>query len=498
MSSQAESPAVVPQTHELGRHALSLGAANAFDFAVQFLLPAVLARCLDADAFGQYRLLWLAVGSVMAIANLAMPATLYYYLPRSEGATKRLYINQTLLYLALAGLLAAWAVSAWNPWLPEKMRVLVDHEAVVPAFVLLWVIASLLDLLPTIEERVAWQAKAIVGLALVRAVALSLVAAATRELGPVLLALFAFVVFKLVLLLGYVARHHGLRGPIVRWGAFADQLRYAAPFGASGALYGLRAQADQWVAAAIFPLGMFASFSIAAVLGPLLNLCRMSVNYAFLPSMSRLQAAGNFAGTLELNSRANTMVGTLVYPLLAFAFVFAEELITLVYTGAYVDAAPVMRVYIAGLAALVVELASIMFLLRQGPFVLAVNAASLVVSVPINWVGALNFGLAGAALGTVTTIFGDRIATLLRISRQTGIPVGRLQDWRGLGRSMLFAVLAAAFAWTMTDRIFAAAGPLVRVIAGAAVMSVAYAAMAGKSQAGRAWLETLRGALRGR
>ena len=33
------------------------------------------------------------------------------------------------------------------------------------AFVLLWVIASLLDLLPTAEERVRWQAKATIGLA---------------------------------------------------------------------------------------------------------------------------------------------------------------------------------------------------------------------------------------------------------------------------------------------------------------------------------------------
>lgn len=497
MSAEAQSRTPVPATtHELGRRALSLGAANAFDFAVQFLLPAVLARCLAPEAFGEYRLLWLAVGTIMAVANLAMPATLYYYLPRSDGPTKRLYINQTLLFLALAGLVAGWAVSAWNPWLPETLGGLAGHEAVVPAFVTLWVAASLLDLLPTIEERVAWQARAIIGLSLLRAVALSVAAVLTRELGPVLLVLLAFVVFKLVLLLFYVAKHHGLRGPILRRDAFVEQLRYALPFGASGALYGLRAQADQWVAAALFPIGLFASFSIAAVLGPLVNLCRMSVNYSFLPSMSRLQAAGNVAGAIELNSRANTLVGTLIYPLLAFAFVFAEELITLVYTATYVDAAPVMRIYIAGLAALVVELASITLLLRQGPFVLSVNAVSLVVSVAINWVGALHFGLVGAALGTVATIFGDRVATLLRIARLTGIPVRRMQDWRELGLALLCAALAAALAWAVTDRFFAASGPAARVIAGAAVMAVAYASMAGHSQTGRIWLATLRGARR--
>src|SRR6185503_10254499 len=75
----------------LGRRALSLGAANAFDYAVQFLLPVVLVRCLDAEAFGQYRLLWLMVGTLMAFLPMAMQGSLYYYLPRSDETTRRLY-----------------------------------------------------------------------------------------------------------------------------------------------------------------------------------------------------------------------------------------------------------------------------------------------------------------------------------------------------------------------------------------------------------------------
>jgi len=50
----------------------------------------------------------------------------------------------------------------------------------------------------------------------------------TRELGPVLLVLLAFVAFKVAFAVGYVAQYHGLRGPLLRWRAFSDQLRYAA------------------------------------------------------------------------------------------------------------------------------------------------------------------------------------------------------------------------------------------------------------------------------
>ena len=492
ISAAAEAKSAVPTVHRLWRRALLLGTANAFDYGLQFLLPLVLVRCLEPAAFGQYRLLWLAVGTVMALATLAMPPSLYYFLPRSDRVTKRLYVNQTLLFLVLSGLIAAWIVSAWNPWLPFKMRGLAQHEAVVPVFVLLWVVASLLDLLPMAEERVMWQAKATVGLSALRAVTLSLVAVLTRELEPVLLALLAFVVFKLALLLVYIAIHHGLRRPIMRWGAFVDQVKYAAPFGASGALYDLRWQGDQWVAAALFPLGRFASFSIAAILAPLLNLFRQSVNNAFLPSMSRLQAAGDLPGMIELNSRANVMVGSFILPLLALAFVFAEDIVTVVYTAAYVDAAPVMRIYTIGVLANVVELATIMLLLRQGPFVMRLNLVTLVVSVGLSWYAAVTFGFAGAAAGSVIVMYIDRIATLRHVALHSGVAFRRLQDWRSLGLLLLSAALAALLAWCIAGLYFGTSAPLVRMAVGGAVLAAGYAAVAALLGVGRNWLSAMR------
>src|SRR5258705_12047675 len=146
MSAELEARIGVPTVHRPGRRALSLGAANAIDYALQFLVPVVLVRFLDNAAFGQYRLLGLAVGTVMAVVTMAVPGSLYYFLPRSEGATKRLYINQALVFLAATGLIAGGAVSSWNLWLPEKMHDLARHDPVVPLFVLLWMVASLLDL----------------------------------------------------------------------------------------------------------------------------------------------------------------------------------------------------------------------------------------------------------------------------------------------------------------------------------------------------------------
>lgn len=458
----------------LSRRALSLGAANAIDYLVQFLLPVVLVRCLDPGTFGQYRLLWLAVGTVMAIVTQAVPGSLFYFLPRLRETGKRLFINQTLLFLFCAGCLGAFAVSPLNPWLPAKVYELAQHSVLVPAFVLLWVMSSMLDLLATAEERVMWQARVIVTLSGLRALSLSVAAFVTHEFEPVLWALLLFVLCKLGLLLHYIARHHGLKGPVLRWRALADQLRQCAPFGASSALYSLRLQADQWIAAAQFSVGMFASFSIGPVLAPLVQLCRQSVLQAFLPSASRLQAAGDVRGMIGLNSRANVMVAGLVYPLLGFAFVFAEEIVTLVYTGAYVDAAAVMRVYIVGLAALVIELTTVMLLLRQGAYTLMVSLVTLIASVLISWLGAHYYGLAGAAYGSVAVIYLDLFAMLWRISQCTRVPLRQLQDWPALLQPLLWAVGAALLAELVADHAVTSAQPLPRLIVGALVLGLFY------------------------
>ena len=475
----------------LGGRALILGAANAFDYAMQFLLPVVLARCLDAASFGQYRLLWLAIGTVMAIAPLGIPQGLFYYLPRAAPAEKRLYIHHSLLWLAIGGLIGAWAVSPWNPVLPNAMKKLSEFGALVPSFVALWVTSAMLDMLLKSEERLMTQATVQVSLALLRAVTLAVGAIMTGDLTVLLWLLVALVVLKIAIMLAYIARHHGLGGKWLERKVFASQFRHCAPFGLSGSLYGLRSQSDQWVAASIFALHNFAAFSVASVLAPLVSLFRMSVNDAFLPSMSRLHAVGDMRGVVRLNSRANLLAATFLAPLLAFAFAFAGDLISFVYTATYADAAPVMRLYAIGMTCGIVEIGSFVLLLHQGSFAFAVNAIALALSVGLSWVGALHFGLPGAALGSVVAIYLDRYVHLRRVSALTSIPMRQLQDWRGLGGRIGAAALSAGFAWIVVGEAMRGAPPLERVALGGLCVGALYGAILLGSRSGREAMSSL-------
>jgi O-antigen/teichoic acid export membrane protein len=210
-----------------------------------------------------------------------------------------------------------------------------------------------------------------------------------------------------------------------------------------------------------------------------------------------MEASGDVRSMLDLNSRANIMIATIVCPLLGFAFAFADDLVTLVYTAAYAPAAPVMRVYIVGLAAQIVETASITMLLRQGPFVMGLNLAALVVAIALDWWAASRFGLAGAAVGSVMVIYLDRLVTLRRIASLAGMPMRKLQNWDALATRLILAALAAALAWGIVGRYLPAGMPIVRLSIGAMIVALSYAAMTELLGAGRARFAAARGPGRG-
>ena len=460
-------------SQRLKRRALSLGVVKTVDQALQFLLPVILVRCLDTATFGEYRLLWLAVGTLMSLVTLNMCGSLYLFVPRAEPHRKRVYVNNTLLYLAGVGVLCALVLSPLNPLLPKAIEPLSQYGWLVPGFMLLWAAAYLLDFLPTIEERIGWQASATLGIAVLRAVVVGAGAWLSGDLEVIIWLLLAVVAVKLALLLHYVYRHHGLRAPWFEGAAFKEHFGQAAPFGVSGMLFNLRAQADQWVAATMFALSSFAAFSVASIVGQVVHIFRHAVVEAFLPTMSRMEAAGDVRGVIELNSRANVMVGLALFPFLAAAFVFAEDIVTIVYTSAYLEAAPVMRVYVAGMAAMVIEIGSMVLLLRQGPFALRVTAAALAVAVMASFAGAYFFGLAGAAAGSVVGVYMDRTLMLRRVAQLTSTPLARLQDWRGLAWTAASAVIAAALAWKLTPQ----TSHPIHLVEGCAILGAVYVLM---------------------
>jgi peptidoglycan biosynthesis protein MviN/MurJ (putative lipid II flippase) len=142
-------------------------------------------------------------------------------------------------------------------------------------------------------------------------------------------------------------------------------------------------------------------------------------------------------------------------------------------------------VYIIGLAAMVLETGSLTLLMREGPFAMRVNMVVLALAILTSYLGALHFGLAGAALGSVSALFIDRSAMLWRMGQRSGVPFRAIQDWRGLALALVNGIVTALVVWGLVDLYFAEARPLMRLAAGGVLLAVAYVALPSLRSAAR-------------
>jgi O-antigen/teichoic acid export membrane protein len=455
------------------RQIITLGMANIADFAVQLFTPIVLVRVLDEGGFGDYRVLWLAAGTLLATVPMSVPGSLPYFLPRHDLDSQAVFVRQTLFYMFLAGLLSGLALSPLNPFLGGSLGTLAQSHFAASLFWALWVFASTLDILPNAERRIELQAGLIFGLALLRGGSV-IAAAVLGGINAVIGVLALVAATKALLLLAVPTVRYGRRLWFGRMSRWLEQARYAIPLGANNAVYLLRLQVDQWLVVVLFGSVQYGVYSIGVVALALGTIIRTTVNNVIFPEMSKAQAEGDFSKVMVLNSRSNVAVSLFVFPLLAYLFAAADPIIRLVYTDAYAGAVPVLRLNVIAFLIAVVEMTTVMLALRQGPSLLRSSLISLPVGLLAGYAGSLAWGMPGAMAGAVLGNFVAIAVVFASASRVLALPVSALQDWRTIARIGGAAIIAGVAAYVTLLLVPSELGHAAAILASGAVFCCAY------------------------
>lgn len=429
----------------LARSTVLLTLSAAVEFGLAFAIPMVFVRHLDPATFGAYRLLWLMAGTAMGLAPAFMPQSLFYFLPRAAAAQQRAFIGNTLAYLAGAGVVVAFVASPANPLLPDAARHLfADTRGVSALFLGSWMVASVMTTLPTSEGRMRWQAGGDISLAVLRTALLSAAAIIMHDILWVVAALMVEAAARIAMLGAYLLTRPDGGRLRCDFGGLRAQLRYALPFALGNGLYNLRVQSDQWVAASMLSPALFGTFTIGAVFLPVASLIRQPVNNALMPSMNKAFAAGEFGEILRLFRKSTAATSLMLLPIAGGLYCVAPELAQIVYTGKYVAAVPVMRLYLVGMMMYGCAAGHMLPALDKGGVAVLNNACCLALSIACSYVGAHHWGMAGAACGSVLA-FGIGEAWSLRVvAGALGVRTLELLPWRALGAAGLGTALAMA------------------------------------------------------
>lgn len=431
-----------------------LGIAGMVEYGLQLILPVILVRTLTPEAFGEYRLVWLLASTALAIFPLAVPQSLFHFLPQANQSDRPKLVGNALLFVTIGGLAtAALLLLIWS-WLPAAVVGLQRYSVLAPAFLALWVIGSLMDVLPTADGHARWQALATVALAVLRTVAIGLVALLGRDVDFVLLAMCVFALTKAALIPLYAHTAASSRGLAIDVQMLGRQVRYALPFAVGNAFFLLRVQADQWIVAANFPPEVFALISIATVALSISTLVRQPLNNATLPRLSHLIGIGQLESARELVAKAYAALALLLLPVLGLLFVVAREVVEIAYTPRYLGAAPLMQLYLVGQMTMVFAAGHLLVIIQAGRLATMISAVCLALSVTLSLAGVYWIGLAGAVAGSIISLLVGEVWALLAVTRRLGTTVAGIMHWKITGRAVgvvstavLVTSLARNFAW---------------------------------------------------
>lgn len=454
--------------------ALILAWAGLIKSGLQLLTPIALVRLLDPGEFGEYRIFWLVANTAALLLPLGMARSLLFFIPKAEAHERARYVSQTMAYFLGIAIIAGMALLYAEYWLPDYVSSLTDPRIVLVSFTFLWLLSQPLRYLPNADQNIRLQAGFIIAISLLRAATVILAAWLTEDLQAVFRALLVWAAFQLVILIYYIVTRHRKGLQIPSSAGLREQLNFAVPFGLARLLSGSGRQADQWIVTLLFAPASLGIYTIGTSFFAMLNLGRTALANVTLPKMSSSHATGDTERALELNNRGNIVICAVVFPAAFYLWIFAEPVLTVLYTAQYVSAVPVLRISLITLLLKCVELGSILMIFEQGRFVARVSGGVLVLSIGVSYAGALIFGLPGVILGSVVTELVARFVNFRRAAYLLGIPFRELQDWALIFRIGLAALSVGFVAGVVGLVMFDEYTPLMKALIGGIVVAAAY------------------------
>lgn len=413
-----------------------LACARLLNQALALLSPLLLVRLLDMLEFGRYRQFMAVATLVTSLGGFALAANLNYLIARTpeRAATD---ITKTCVLMAGVGLLSALAVVALRHWI-----VPVEIESSWP------LLALYVFLFLNLEVLVSyWLAQGRSFPVMIYTLAVTV-----WRLGTLLLAVtyyddveMIFVTLVCAEAVKNLAIYGWLRARgllVFRWhhDVFREQVKLVAPLGLGSVLNKANDFGKVVVGMQLGPAPM-ALYTTAAYQVPLVSIVQQSLSDVIFPDMVK-RAQRNPHDGFVLWKRAQTLVFAVICPAWLLLTWFAEPLIRIAFTDAYVAATPFFQVFLLLMLRqsfqFSVPLRSVAdnaSFATSNAIALVINAAFIIALLP-------RFGLWGPTLGFVVGQMWTSLYLGRRLMKRYALPLAEICQWGKLGLAMTASLLS--------------------------------------------------------
>ena len=471
---------VSPQTAEppprLAVQAFWLTASKIAAALLNIVTPMLLVRFMSQNEYGIYKQVFLFVGTTVAMSNLGVGNSVFYFLPRFPGRGGQIVFN-IILYNLLIGGVPLLILLVYPGVLRDVFHVpgLQPYAVALGVIVMMQACSTFIHQAPSALQDVRNSTVMIVGTQLLRAMMFM----AAALLMPTVASLMAATILNQVMqngaLFWYLHRKFGRFWANFEWPFFMQQIRHAVPLGAFGILGVLRRDLHNYFVSAAFSPAQFAIYSVGCLQTPFVPVIVESVTTVMVVRVNQLQHERRHREILELTARTINRVGSVLLPLVALLFVTRRDLIVLFYTRAYEQSAQIYAVNLLLLGLSVFTFEPIIQSYKEiRKFTFTIQLAVFAAMTALLYVAIGKLGMVGAILVAVGANFVERIGVGCAAAKMVGAGVKDLALFGELVRVGGVAI-AAAVAGSFVRDLLHPDFVLLRLVAAGACVAAVYA-----------------------
>ncbi len=415
-----------------------LASARLLNQALALLSPLMLVRLLEISEYGRYRQFMATAMFITSLAGFALSANLNYLIARTPQRQSVDITNACLLMLAVS-VVSSLVIVILRDWIvpPE----------IANAWLLLAVYVFLflnLEVLVSYWLAHGQSVQVMIYTLIMTVWRLGTLLAATfwlRDVQMIFVTIVCAEALKNLWIYVWLRR----RGLLVfRWDseAMREQVRLVAPLGAGSVLYKLNDFGKVVVGNQLGPVPL-AIYTTAAYQVPLVNIVQGALADVIFPDMVKRSKRDPAQGLL-LWKRAQVLVFAAICPAWLLLTYFAEPVVRLLFTDAYVEAVPYFQVFLLMMVRQCFVFSTPLRSIADNASFAHANLVALLINAGLIVALMPKFGLWGPTLGLVLGQAWTSIYLGSRVLKRFQLPLSELCQWGKLGLALAASLLALA------------------------------------------------------
>jgi O-antigen/teichoic acid export membrane protein len=412
----------------------------------------VLARLLTREHYGLYQQVWLVYNIILPFMMMGVPGGVTYFVPQMDKAGQKAVLINTIGILGMGGVIAGVGTYLFadslagllgGGELADLLRAFVWYPMV--SFPLLVV-----DVFLIATHRAMISAGLALLSALVQFAAVVIPVWLGYDLTSVITILTAATLGKLLLFQYVIFQGH--KDVRVSWDIsfLRRQLGYCIPLGLAAVLGTLALHVDKLIVAGYFPPDRFALYEVGARELPFVGIVSGSIMAVLTPEFVRLYSRREFERLVDLWHAGTTRVAVIFFPITGFLLVAAPDLIPLLFSDRYLESIAIFQITLLLLPVRATQYGALLMAAGRSRLVLGGSALAMALKVALNLALIPFFGLHGAAIATVVTVYLVALWLLHHCVKVLEVPFNLVLPWIMLARIALFSAIPAAVASVCT------------------------------------------------